>query len=159
MQLLMVRHAKAKDRLSFAETGRDDADRPLTKKGRSTFRKTARALRKALPELDLVASSRFSRAAETAEILADACKTGPVRYVKELEPDADPAAAVRWLQGQRRRAVVTVVGHEPQLSRLAGLLLVGTPRSFIALEKGGACLIDVGKTPKADAGTLRWLWP
>jgi len=157
MELLIVRHAKAKDRLRFAESGQDDAQRPLTKGGRRSFRKAARALRKVLPARSLVASSRLVRAAETAELLAEACGTGPVRYLEELEPSARPEAALRWLRRQRRRAVVALVGHEPHLSRLAALLLVGEPRSFMALEKGGACLIDLGTVPKAGAGTLRWL--
>ena len=75
MQLLIVRHAVAEDRERFAATGRGDAERPLTRKGRREFRKVARGLREALPSLDLIASSRLARAIETAAVLA----TGPAR--------------------------------------------------------------------------------
>jgi phosphohistidine phosphatase len=159
MQLLMVRHAVAEDRRSFAETGRDDAERPLTKQGRRAFSRAARAIGRLLPALDLVASSPLERAAQTARILADVCGAGRVVHVESLGPRVDPRAAVRWLRGQRRRSVVAIVGHEPHLSRLAGLLLAGASRRVLSLEKGGACLIDVGTMPKAGAGTLRWLMP
>jgi phosphohistidine phosphatase len=153
MQLLVVRHAVAEDRDRHAAAGRDDAARPLTRKGRREFKKAARGLAALLPELDLVASSRLARAVATAELLAERCGVERVLRLDELAPEADPAALPRWLRARRRGRAVAVVGHEPHLSLLVGRLLSCAPRRPVVLEKGGACLLELD----GEAARLRWL--
>jgi len=157
MELLVVRHAVAEERDAFAKTGRDDAERPLTPAGRRKFERGARGLRWAAPSIDLLATSGLTRAVETCEILQKAYRIDRVVRLRELEPEADPAALVRWLRKQRRRPLVAVVGHEPHLSSLIEHLLTGTRGGFVDLEKGGACLLDLGDDPRAGSATLRWL--
>ncbi len=157
MELLIVRHAVAEERDAFAKTGRDDAERPLTPAGRRKFERGARGLRWAAPSIDLLATSGLTRAAETCEILQKAYRIDRVVRLRELEPEADPAALVRWLRKQRRRPLVGVVGHEPHLSSLIEHLLTGARGGFVDLSKGGACLLDLGDDPRAGSATLRWL--
>lgn len=156
MELLVVRHAIAEDREAFARTARDDAERPLTAEGRRKFARGARGLRNLVKRIDLLATSPLARAAQTAELLADAY--GPVTTVRlpELAPDADPSDLVRWLRRQRRRRVVAVVGHEPHLSRAISLVICGRPSGTLALRKGGACLLLLG-TAAGGRAQLRWL--
>ncbi len=157
MDLLVVRHAIAEERDVFAETGQDDSRRPLTAAGRRKFERGARGLRSVAPSVDLLATSALVRALETAEIVQKVYRIDSAVRLKELEPEADPSALVRWLRGQRRRRVVAVVGHEPHLSRLVEYLLTGGSHPFLDLKKGGACLLALGDAPAAGQGELRWL--
>ena len=62
MQVLLILHAKAAPRESFAETGLSDANRPLTKKGARKFEKAAAGLRQLVDSIDLLSSSPLKRA-------------------------------------------------------------------------------------------------
>ena len=154
MELIVVRHAIAEDRATFARSGRPDAERALTAAGRRKFERGARGLRRLVASVDLVATSALARAVETAEILARAY--GGIRTVRlaELAPDAEPSALLAWLR--RRRGTVALVGHEPHLSALVELLLAGQPTGFVALKKGGACLLSLPRATRG-AAELRWL--
>ncbi len=158
MELLVVRHAIAEIREEFAKTGLDDAKRPLTPDGRRRFERGARGLRKVAGAIDLLATSFLERATQTADVLQGVWD-GKLRTVrlKELEPEADPEALLRWLRTQKRRKLVAVIGHEPHLSRLVERALTGKTSGFVELKKGGACLLDLGKAPQAGHATLRWL--
>ncbi len=158
MELLVVRHAIAETREAFAKTGQDDAKRPLTAEGRRRFEKGARGLRDLAGGIELLATSELVRATQTADIL-EAAWDGKLRTVRlrELAPDADPEALLGWLRRQRRRKLVAVVGHEPHLSRFVEHALTGRASEFLDLKKGGACLLDLGKSPKAGRARLTWL--
>ncbi|HEX7242015.1 MAG TPA: histidine phosphatase family protein, partial [Longimicrobiaceae bacterium] len=99
MQLLVVRHAIAEDREEFARTGADDSLRPLTPEGRRRMRRAARGLRRLVPRLGLLASSPLTRAAQTAQILAEAYGGTETATFPELEPGSHPAALVDRLRG------------------------------------------------------------
>ncbi len=157
MELLVVRHAIAEEREVFAETGRDDSERPLTPVGRRKFERSARGLRRVVPSIDLLATSALARALETAEVLRRAYGLEEVARLKELEPDANPAALVRWLREQGGNPVVAVVGHEPHLSALVEYLLTAGRRGFVDIKKGGACRLVLGDVPTAGRAELRWL--
>lgn len=157
MELLVVRHAIAEDPEAFAETGKDDAERPLTEVGRRRFERGARGLHRLIDPVDLLATSALVRAVQTGELLAAACGISRVVRLRELAPDGAPIALLRWLHRQRARATVALVGHEPQLSHLVELLLSGRRSGFIALRKGGACLLDLGDAPEPGHAELRWL--
>jgi phosphohistidine phosphatase len=157
MDLLIVRHAIAEERAVFSKTGKDDAERPLTREGRRKFRRGARGLRRVAPTIDVLASSRLARAVETAEILQKTYRMDGVVRLDELEPSTEPSALVPWLRGERRRDVVAVVGHEPHLSRLVEYLLTKSDRGFVDLKKGGACLLALGQAPQPGRAEMRWL--
>jgi phosphohistidine phosphatase len=133
MQIYLIRHAHAVD-------GEDDAARALSAKGRRQADRVGRWLKR---QRDFAARELWHsprvRAQETAAILAR--RAGGKRQLREttaLEPDADPAALARQLAGVKRS--VAVVGHEPQLSALATLLLGGAGRAPIVVLKKGAVL-------------------
>jgi phosphohistidine phosphatase len=157
VELLVVRHAIAEDSEAYAETGKDDAERPLTEAGRRGFEKGARGLHRLVDPIDLLATSALVRAVQTGELLEAACAIGRVVRLRELAPDGAPIALLPWLRRQRARGTVAVVGHEPQLSHLVELLLAGRQSGFVALRKGGACLLDLGDAPEPGHAELRWL--
>ena len=155
MRLLVVRHAIAEDRETFGATGRDDASRPLTDGGKRKMNRAARGLRHLVPTIDALVASPLTRAQETAEIIREAYNLDRVETAAELEPDrplGDVLAGLARYSGE----LVTVVGHEPQLSRLVTYLVAGVDRSGVELKKGGACLLEFDGRLRAGGGELLW---
>ena len=71
MRLLFIRHAIADDREEWAKSGRPDADRPLTDRGRDRMRRAARGLTRLITQPDIIATSPYLRAVETAAIVSN----------------------------------------------------------------------------------------
>jgi phosphohistidine phosphatase len=153
MRLLIVRHAPAGDKETFAKTGRPDAERPLTGSGRQKMREAARGLRELLFGLDWIATSPLKRARQTAAVLAKIYGARVIELV-ELEPGAAPASLEKRLASMGE--TVAVVGHEPHLSALTGYYLGG---KAAPLKKGGACLLEFGAAPKKGGAALVWSVP
>ena len=158
MKVLVIRHAIAEDREVFAETGRDDAMRPLTAEGARKMRRAARGLRQIVPVIDELVASPLTRANETAEIVRREYEIDRVETADVLRPGTSLDEGVSWL-AQRTGDVVAIVGHEPHLSRLTTYLISGVDRSGIQLKKGGASLISFEDTPARGAGCLNWSVP
>ena len=155
MRLIVIRHAKAKDRDPNAWP--DDARRPLTKGGRRDFARLAARLPSWLEPPSVVLSSGWVRAWDTAAILTN--ETGWPDAVREttLETEGGPAAVAAMLRTLRSREAqesVAIVGHEPSLGELLSHLLGG---AMVELRKGAIAVLDVDA---AEArGTLRALVP
>jgi phosphohistidine phosphatase len=155
MRLLAVRHAIAEEPEEFARTGRDDRLRPLTDEGRKRMRRGARGLRSLVPQIDLLATSPLTRAAQTGAILDAVYGDLPAVEIEQLAPEATPQELLAWLR-TRREETIAVVGHEPSLALIVSWLLTGGKRRILAMRKGGACLLDLGGEPAAGAATLLW---
>lgn len=157
MDLLVVRHAISEDREEFAETGKDDAERPLTEYGRRRMRKNVKGLRRVAPPPALIASSPLRRAQETAQILGEAFGLAKVETVEALSPGKKPRDLLAWLSRQADDAVVMVVGHEPHLGTLITWFVGGREAANAELKKGGACLLHFNGRPAGGAAVLQWL--
>ena len=151
MKLYLVRHAEAIERSGTMP----DANRYLTAKGRSAFRKIARRVRKLGSVPFLIFSSPLVRAVQTAEILAERLKhDNPVVVAKELSPGFDLRALRSLLAKAKNPTEAAFVGHEPDLGALAATLLA-LPGGF-PLRKGAVVALEVdGGAPK---GAATFLW-
>ncbi|HEY8196695.1 MAG TPA: phosphohistidine phosphatase SixA [Gemmatimonadales bacterium] len=156
MKLVIIRHGPAGDSEEWKAEGRDDRLRPLTPEGRKEMQRVAPGLARVVPTIDVLATSPLTRAAETAEIVAQAYDSKAI-VLEALAPDRDPDEVVGWLQKHPIDHTVALVGHEPHLSTLVGYLLTGTRKSFIDLKKGGACRLDLPGAPQPGKGNLKWL--
>jgi phosphohistidine phosphatase len=156
MQIVIIRHARAEDRAGFAGFGQRDAERRLTEAGRKDMRRAAKGLRKIAPDLDVLAASPLARARETAEIVARVFGGPDPTELAALAPGAGAAALLEFLGAQAPQAAVALVGHEPDLSGFAAVLLAAAERGFIELKKGAACLIAFPGHPEPGTGTLAW---
>ena len=157
MELLVIRHGVAEEREEFAATGKDDSLRPLTKEGRWKMERGAKALRHALPSLNVIATSPYTRAAQTAKIVAAAYDDVDVERLDALTPDGRPQAFLTWLRGRESDDRVAAVGHEPHLGSLVYWLLTGEAvEGRIAMKKGGACLLELDPKSRAGKATLIW---
>jgi phosphohistidine phosphatase len=155
MQLVVIRHAIAQEREEFAPTGRDDSLRPLTDKGRSKMKQAAAGLRELVPEISVLAASPFTRAQQTAQIVADEYKGLRVITTSALEPDSEFEEFAEWLR-TRRGDTVAVVGHEPHLGTLVTWLMTGIEESRVPLKKGAACLLEFASAPTRGTARLQW---
>lgn len=160
MELLVIRHGVAEEKETFAATGQDDSLRPLTKEGRWKMERVAKGLRRLLPSVDRVATSPFTRAVQTAKIVADAYGNAEFERLDALTPDGRPQAFMAWLRKSESGDRVAVVGHEPHLGVLVSWLLTGEAvEGRIEFRKGGACLLQFDDRPRVGKATLIWLLP
>ncbi len=160
MLLLLLRHAHAgqRDPIHYP----DDSLRPLTAEGRATSRRAAAALLHHGLVPTTMLSSPWSRARETAEIVAAMIPQHhrvPLQLSSALMGTPNLRALSRAVGRQPASAVVLCVGHEPWLGEVAGLLLWGGPaKKRIELPKGGLIGLDVSSL-RARRGQLRFLLP
>lgn len=152
MDVWIVRHATAVAREEF--TG-DDADRPLTPKGKKQFRRFLRSWLDQAPAPKLIISSPLVRAVETADILRKAAKLKkPSLLVNEaLSPGVEADAIVDLVRSQEADSVA-LVGHEPDLSACVSQLIGG---GKLPLGKGFIACVRFENVPAIGAGELHWL--
>jgi phosphohistidine phosphatase len=157
VQLLVIRHAIAVDRATFAEAGKDDDLRPLTTAGAKKMRRIAKGLHSILERPDVLATSPLVRAKQTAEILAEVFEMEIREEVEALRPDARFTMFANWANSCDADTMLAVVGHEPHLSGLVSWLMSGDIEARVVLKKGGACLLTFDGKIRRAGGVLEWL--
>ena len=155
MQLLVIRHAIAMEREEYAKTGRPDSDRPLTDTGRRRMRKNARGLQRISPLPDLIATSPWLRAADTARVIVETLGVERMETIDAMIPDRPFRELADWLNERADVPTIAVVGHEPHLGELVTWLLGGRGTS-VEFKKGAACLLRIDD--KVDAGSAMLVW-
>jgi len=154
-KLCIMRHGIAAAR---GEAGySDDAKRPLTEVGRKKMHQIAAGLKQAGFTADWILSSPLLRAVETAKIAASALgPLTPVETSETLSPGASPESLLSFLARHKNRRRILVVGHEPDLSRLAARLIGANRHANLVFKKGGCCLISFSEFPPKSPGELVW---
>lgn len=128
MELYLVRHAIAEP----FTPGRPDEARALTAKGRLRFRRCVQGLRALDVSFDLLLHSPLLRAVQTAEELAGLVK-GSIEETLHLAQAPSTELLARLVE----LPSAALVGHEPWMSDLMGLLLVGEGGlAQVAFKKG-----------------------
>lgn len=157
MNFYIIRHAIAVDEAT--SDYEQDSERPLTDKGRKKMRQIVKALRNLDVEFDLILSSPYIRACETAEILADVFKMKKkIVFTDNLIPMAEPELLIAEINEKYSVDNLAVVGHEPYLSTLVSLLVAGNTKIDITLKKGGVCYLTADDLHPLDhRASLEWL--
>lgn len=143
MKLILVRHAKAKER--DAKRFPDDSQRPLSANGRREFVKFARRISRWLEAPSLVLASGWMRAWDTADILHSQSKWPVAKRCEALETEGGFAAVEVLLQllGKNlNQKCVALVGHEPVLGELISRLMGASERA-IDFAKGAVAVIEI----------------
>jgi phosphohistidine phosphatase len=154
VELYLVRHAIAYERNTLRWP--DDAERPLTPDGEERFRRAARGLARVAGGVDLVLSSPFVRAWQTAVVLSEEAGWPAPVECPALEPDRSPDETLKELGPHADRDSVALVGHEPHLSALIALLVTGhAGGDAFGLKKGGAFRLSTDGLVPGEAA-LRW---
>lgn len=119
-----------------------DSQRPLTDKGIRRTQAAAAGLRRLGVEPDLVLTSPYLRARQTADIVRDVAAGGvPLKQSSAFEPTGDPADMLEVLI-QRGAEAPLCVGHSPSLNDFAAYL-VGSDAAVITLKKAGLATLAV----------------
>lgn len=157
MNLYVIRHAIAADEGTSGHES--DSERPLTDKGRKKMRQVAKGLRNLGVEFDLILTSPYVRARETAEILADVFKMKKnLAFSDNLIPLGNPELLIGEVNEKYSVDSLALVGHEPHLSTLVGLLIAENAKVDITLKKGGVCYLTADDLHHSEhRATLEWL--
>ena len=157
MNLYIIRHAIAVDEGTAGYES--DSERPLTDKGRKKMRQIAKGLRNLGVGFDLILSSPYVRARETAEILADVFKMKKnITFTESLIPLANPELLIGEINENYSVDSIAVVGHEPHLSTLIGILVAENAKIDVTLKKGGVCYLTADDLHHHDhRAMLEWL--
>lgn len=140
MILYLLRHAKAQ---KDAPDG-IDAGRKLTAQGKASAFKKATKLKRKLSGVELIITSHYPRAAETADVFAAVLKKDSVVNRDEmLAATMRPEDILRHLRNYSRNAEVLLIGHEPWISGLVSLMISGTLQCQIRLKKLGLAVLEV----------------
>ena len=110
------------------------------------------------PNISRVLTSPHVRAAQSAQALKDALPDAAVGILGALRPGGRPQEILDALGEMRGVEAAALVGHEPDLGRLAGLLAFGGDLA-LPLKKAGACAIRFEGDVRPGAGQILWLLP
>ncbi len=153
LELYLLRHADAGD--PARRTG-EDAERPLSSKGRRQAKRLGRLLKDLGARPDAILTSPKLRASETARLVARSIGAH-ASTDERLSVDfggRELAAMVAGLEPKVRG--VMLVGHDPDFSAVLSWL-VG---SDIEMRKGALARIGLpDREVGAGRGSLRWLLP
>jgi phosphohistidine phosphatase len=157
MRIYVVRHGMAIER--------DDpkcppeAERYLTAEGVAKTKQVARGVTELGATADLLLSSPYVRAMQTAEIFAGALgyAKAKIRRTDLLLPGADAGLLFRELAKDKDSAEVFLFGHGPQVDDIVAMAL-GAKNPCTALKKAGVALVEL-KRVSPPSGELIWLAP
>jgi phosphohistidine phosphatase len=155
MQLYIVRHGIAIDRED--PKCPPDPDRYLTEEGIEKTKQVAKGIAALGATADLLMSSPYVRAMQTAEIFADALDYAKqkIRRTDLLLPGSEATLFYRELAKDKQSSTVFCFGHAPQLDDLIAVGL-GSKHPVTSLKKAGVALLEL-KRMSPPSGELVWL--
>ena len=154
MNLYLIRHAIAEEE---SPTG-DDSQRGLTDKGAKKMRQIAKGLRELGVEFDYILTSPYIRAEQTAEILGDVLKMKKRIVTSEnLAPTGSPDQLLAEINEKYSVNSLAIVGHEPYLSNLVGLLTADGSPIEMTFKKGSVCYLTTDDLHHTRKANLEWL--
>jgi phosphohistidine phosphatase len=157
MDLYILRHAIAVERGTAGYE--KDFDRPLTPDGEEKLRRVCKAMRNLDLSFDLILSSPYVRARETAEQVSNSLGLQKkLQICESLGAEEDPRELIVALtQLAPAPGSLLLVGHEPGLSTTVSLLISGTAKSCLTLKKAGLCKLTTEAIKPGRCATLEWL--
>ena len=124
------------------------------------MQKIAQGLKGLEAEIDLILTSPYVRAVETAKILRKVFDLNKDNVVEteHLTPMGYGDQLVNLINEKYADAEsIALVGHEPSLSNLASVLVSGDPNLSLTLKKGGICRLSVDTLQYGRCAALDWL--
>ena len=155
MQLYIVRHGIAVDRED--PKCPPDPERFLTSEGIEKARQVARGVAEVGVAPDLLLSSPYVRAFQTAELFAVELEysKNKIRKSDLLLPGAEPMQLFRELAKDKDLSAVFLFGHAPHLDDVIATS-IGSPHHISSLKKVGVALVEL-KRLVPPSGELVWL--
>ncbi len=131
-------------------------------KGQKKMQKVAINLIDWLADADVIVTSPFVRARQTAEIISETLSQNIIIEAPELVPQSPPQAFLKWLGAHARNFnKVIVVGHEPHISSFISYLIAGVDHSIVEMKKSAVASLELEPNLGLAPGTARlnWLLP
>jgi phosphohistidine phosphatase len=155
MQLYIVRHGIAIDREDSKSP--PEAERYLTEEGVERTKQVAEAVAALGIHADLMFSSPYVRAMQTAAIFASELEYSKqkVRQTDGLLPGAEPGAFLRELAREKDASTVFCFGHAPHVDGLLAAA-VGASRHITSMKKAGVALVELKRLSPPN-GQLVWV--
>jgi phosphohistidine phosphatase len=152
MQIYLLRHGIAHE----GSAGGSDADRELTAEGRKKLRQVLEAASDSGVAPNLILSSPFKRALQTAEMARHILGyKHQILQTKALTPGSTVEQVWDEIRVHREADSILLVGHNPLFSDLAAYL-IGSKTAQIHFKKGAIMRVDVESFLSQPKGTLRW---
>lgn len=159
MELYLIRHGIAEDK----GLGIKDEERSLTKEGRQKTEKVAQKLVKLGLNFDLILTSPLVRARQTADILIAEKLSSQLEESSHLVHDGQISSWLKdWLKPRNysQNTQLALVGHEPDLTNWAEILLWGEVKGSLVLKKAGMIGIKLPETGSPlGRSQMFWLTP
>ncbi|BAS58516.1 phosphohistidine phosphatase SixA [Leptolyngbya boryana NIES-2135] len=157
MELYLIRHGLAGQHGDYP----DDDQRPLTPEGERKTEQVAKRMRSLDLKFDLILTSPLTRAKQTAKILQKAGLSDALETAGYLAPGGDIQNWHAWVESWRSPdKALALVGHEPDLSSWAELLIWGEVRDRFILKKAGVIGLELPESGSALSNSqLFWLTP
>lgn len=155
MDLYIVRHGIAIDRED--PKCPPDPERYLTEEGIEKTKQAAKGIVGLGITADVLISSPYVRAVETAEIFATALgySKQKIRHSDLLLPGAEPSLFFRELAKDKQSSSVFVFGHAPHLDELIAAALA-VKHNITTLKKSGVAALTLKRISPPSAQLL-WL--
>jgi phosphohistidine phosphatase len=148
MELFVIRHGDAVD---ADHPNLRDEDRYLTPLGRDVTRRVARDCRGM--GIGLFLTSPLVRSVQTAEICCLEQEGDPqVEILTSLSPGQMMSRLLEDVNRFSHEEKVAIVGHEPTLGHLVGVLLGRAP---VPMKKSAVCLLRLDGEGRATFGWLQ----
>ncbi len=156
MKIILVRHAKAMDRIKALLKNIPDDDRPLTSKGKLKFSSHVLDHLKIFSGADLFVSSEFLRARQTLDVLLQTRSdslalskttnkkkrvTPATLTLKSLTPNDQPTYLLKWLKS-REESKIVIVSHEPFITNFLNAALK-RKWQIEKIKKGAIIVLDI----------------
>jgi phosphohistidine phosphatase len=155
MKVVLFRHGPAGTRDGIRWP--DDDERPLSAQGKLKTHAAAVGLAQMEREVTQIVTSPLKRCLETADLLNDVLHPlEGVVTLGALAPAGSRDAILQSLSGFRAEASLVLVGHEPDLGRLAGWLVFNSGET-LPLKKAGACGLEFDGPVRPGGAVLSWL--
>ncbi len=133
-EIYLVRHGLAGQFGDYE----DDAIRPLTEEGVKKTQKVAQRLKNLGIKFDRVLTSPYTRALQTAIVLQSISLVETLETLDQLQPEGKIPIVITHLEILRQTTErIAIVGHEPDLTRLASQLISGHDQTHLVLKKAG----------------------
>ncbi len=156
MKIYFLRHAIAVQRGTPGYD--DDSLRPLTDMGERKLQLACEGMRYLEPDWDLIVTSPYLRAKETAQIVAQHFNLMHLlREDESLIPQKSTEDLNRFLQTLLPLRSLLLVGHEPAMSRHVSNYVFGSEYGHVQMKKAGLACVEFKDAVDIGRGTLLWL--
>ena len=137
-----------------------DPGEGLSPEGQAVVRATAKALVRLGLRPGLMISSPKQRARQSAALVASALGYDPIKILisDQVKAMSEPGDTLQFLAGLAQLEPLMVVGHLPNLAKVAGAILAPCGTAEVDFQRGGVCALEVAGLPSGQ-GRLLWYMP